>query len=134
MSKRKQKVNRITAIEWKQYRLTLLKDKTAKNLHHILSRKEKEYKVDDKKNKIEVPEIPHDNLNRFYWNRQMPHLQLKYMLEDWWRNRVLNKWVIEELYALLSLPREEFYDPSLVPDKHKWKELFSDKRIFKDTI
>lgn len=132
--KKRNKINRIATIDNKQYKLILLKDKTAKNLHHILSQKNKEYNVDNKDNKISVPEIWHDNLNRFYWNRQMPHLQLKYMLEDRWRKQVLSQWVIDELYALLSLPRELFYKDSLVKDKHKWKSLFNDDKIFKDTI
>ena len=94
----------------------------------------KEYKVDSKENKIMVSEIWHDNLNRFFGNRQMPHLQLKYMLEERWWNKVLSQWVIDELYWLLSLPRDAFYKDELVGDKHKWKSLFSDEHILKDKI
>lgn len=81
-----------------------------------------------------VNEIWHDNFNRFVWNRQAPHLVLKYLLEDRWRNQVLSEWVREELYGLLSLPRELFYKESLVKDKQKWKSLFSDEHIYKDNI
>lgn len=81
-----------------------------------------------------VNEIWHDNFNRFVWNRQAPHLVLKYLLEERWRDQVLSEWVKAELYWLLALPRETFYKEDLVKDKHKWKSLFSDDKIYKDTI
>ena len=81
-----------------------------------------------------VNEIGHDNFNRFVWNRQAPHLVLKYLLEDRWWNQVLSEWVREELYGLLSLPRELFYKESLIKEKQKWKSLFSDEHIYKDKI
>jgi len=132
--RKKNKIDRICYINNKQYKLILLKDKTSQNLHHVLSQKNKEYNVDSKENKKVVSEIWHDNLNRFFGNRQMPHLQLKYMLEDRWRDQVLSEWVVKELYALLSLPRELFYKESLVKDKYKWKSLFNDEKILKDFI
>jgi len=119
------KVERITDVNWKQYKLVLLKDKTAKNIHHIIWRcNSKNYNTDDKQNKITVPEISHDNLNRFFWNLQTPHEQLKFMIEQRWWKEVLNKRVLEELYQILSLPREEFYKEWLVRWKQKWKPLF----------
>lgn len=131
----KNKIERITTVDGKSYKLQLIKDKTAKNLHHILWRcNRNEYNTDHQDNKMMVNEIGHDNFNRFVWNRQAPHLILKYLLEDWWWNNVLSDWVREELYWLLSLPREVFYKEELVKDKHKWKSLFSDDRIYKDTI
>lgn len=131
----KNRIEKITSADWKQYRLQLLKDKTAKNLHHILWRcNRNEYNTNDDNNKIMVNEIGHDNLNRFFWNRQSVHSQLLYLLKDWWWEKVLSKWVVDELYWLLALPRDEFYKESLVKPKHKWKSLFSDDRIYKDTI
>lgn len=133
--KHRHKIERITTVDWKQYKLQLLKDKTAKNLHHILWKcNNKEYNTDEKINKIMVNEVWHDNFNRFIWNRQAPHLVLKYLLEEWWWNNVLSEWVRKELYGLLSLPRELFYKEKLVKDKHKWKSLFSDDSIYKDKI
>lgn len=125
--KHRNKVDRITDVNGKKYRLVKLKDKTAKNVHHVIWRcNRKEYNTDEKQNKITVPEISHDNLNRFFWDLQSPHEQLKFMLEQrWWKN-VLSKLVIEELYQLLSLPREEFYKKELVKNKQKWKSLFND--------
>jgi len=81
-----------------------------------------------------VPEIGHDNLNRFFGNRQIVHEQLLYLLKDRWREKVLNDAVVKELYWLLALPRELFYKESLIKDKHKWKSLFSDEKIYKDTV
>lgn len=133
--KHRNRVEKITSIDNKQYKLTLLKEKTAKNLHHILGKSNRdEYNTDNKENKIMVNEIWHDNLNKFFGNRQIVHEQLLYLLKDWWREKVLNEWVVQELYWLLSLPRELFYKEELVKDKHKWKSLFSDERILKDKI
>ena len=133
--RRKNRSEKVTMIDWKSYKLQFIKDKTAKNLHHIIWKcNNKEYNTDNKENKVMVNEIWHDNFNRFVGNRQAPHLVLKYLLEDWWWNRVLSEWVKAELYWLLSLPREEFYKQELVKDKHKWKSLFNDDKIYKDTV
>lgn len=129
------KIERITTVDGKNYKLQLIKDKTAKNLHHILWRcNRNEYNTDHQDNKIMVNEIGHDNLNKFFGNRQSVHSQLLYLLKDRWREKVLNKAVVDELYWLLALPRELFYDEKFVKDKHKWKSLFSDDRIYKDNI
>jgi hypothetical protein len=56
------------------------------------------------------------------------------MLEQRWWKKVLSKWVVAELYWLLALPREEFYKQDLIKPKQKWKSLFSDEHIYKDTI
>ena len=133
--KHRNRVEKITTIDNKLYKLTLLKEKTAKNLHHILGRSNRdEYNTDNPENKMVVNEIWHDNLNRFFGNRQIVHEQLLYLLKDRWREKVLNEWVVQELYWLLSLPRELFYKEELVKDKHKWKSLFSDEHILKDKI
>lgn len=133
--KHRNKVDRITDVNGKKYKLVALKDRTAKNLHHVIWRcNRKEYNTDEKQNKIIVPEISHDNLNRFFWNLQTPHEQLKFMLEQRWWKKVLSKWVVDELYWLLALPREEFYKQDLIKPKQKWKSLFSDEHIYKDTI
>ena len=133
--KHRNKVDRITDVNGKKYKLVALKDRTAKNLHHVIWRcNRKEYNTDEKQNKITVPEISHDNLNRFFWNLQTPHEQLKFMLEQRWWKKVLSKWVVAELYWLLALPREVFYKEQLIKPKQKWKSLFGDEHIYKDTI
>lgn len=127
--RKKNRIEKITTVDWKQYKLQLIKDKTATNIHHVLGQCNfKEwYAVQSPVNKIKVNEIGHDNLNRFFWNRQTVHQQLQYMLEDWWWNRVLNETVVKELYALLSLPRDLFYKKEVIRKGYEDKELFSDK-------
>lgn len=133
--KQRNKIEKITTVDGKSYKLQLIKDKTAKNLHHVIWRcNRNEYNTDNKENKVMVNEIWHDNLNKFFGNRQIVHEQLLYLLKDRWREKVLNEWVVQELYWLLSLPRELFYKEELVKDKHKWKSLFSDEHIYKDKI
>lgn len=129
MSRKFNKHNRIREItmsDWQRYKLHKIIDPTSTNLHHILGQCHKDYITWAKENKIKVNEVRHNNLNLFYGSRQSPHQQLKYMLEEW-RAPVLSEWVKEELYAILSLPRWEFYIDSIVPEKNKDKELFSDE-------
>ena len=50
-----------------EYRLQRIIDATATNIHHIISRKEKEkFNVHDERNKMKINMRLHDSLNRFY--------------------------------------------------------------------
>lgn len=50
-----------------EYRLQRIIDATATNIHHIISRKEKEkFNVHDERNKMKINMRLHDALNRFY--------------------------------------------------------------------
>lgn len=129
------KIREITTADGQRYRLHKIIDPTSTNIHHVLWQCHKEYNTGVKENKIKVNEIRHNNLNLFYWNRQSPHEQLKYMLDEW-RSPVLSQWVKDELYAILSLPRWEFYIDGLVKEKDKDKELFSNNEspMLKETL
>lgn len=73
----------ITTVNGVQYRLRRVIDKTATNIHHIISRKEKqEFNVHDEHNKIKVNMIDHDNLNQFFKDKQNPKKQLEYMVTN----------------------------------------------------
>ena len=119
----KNRVERITTVDGVQYKLERVIDKTAEDIHHILSRKmRKDFNVENPKNKIKINKIKHMNLNRFFWDRQDPKRQLAYMLDIW--KTALSDEVNQALLDILDLPDEAFYDYSLTKD-HK---------LLKDTI
>ena len=107
----------ITTINGVQYQLRRITDKTATNIHHIISRKEKqEFNVHDDLNKIKVRVYDHENLNRFFGDRQNPKKQLEYLLVHWWGN-VLSTGVKRALYDILSLPNDVFYRAELIKSR-----------------
>lgn len=120
----KDRVERITTIDGKQYKLSAVIDKTAEDIHHIiwLSKRHDWYDVQNPINKIKINRKKHIALNSFFWVNQSVHQQLKQCIEIW--EPVLSKWVKNTLHELLSLPRESFYKDELVKSKYKWKPLF----------
>lgn len=79
--------NTIVTINGVQYELRKVIDRTATNIHHIISRKERqEFDVENPLNKIPVKILRHDALNRFFGARQNPKKQLEYLLTEWWGN------------------------------------------------
>lgn len=104
----------ITTVNGVQYRLRRVIDKTATNIHHIISRKEKQdFNVHDEHNKIRVNMIDHDNLNQFFKDKQNPKKQLEYMVTNR-RGNVLSAWVKRALYDILSLPNDVFYRAEVI--------------------
>ena len=130
------KLDKTIVINWETYHLNKDIPRDLKDTHHIISKKLIQvFKVNDPKNKIEIQRRKHVALNNFFWwDAQAPHLQLKKCLEIWWP--VLSKWVKEELYALLTLDLEDFYDGELVKEKWKKRSLFdwSWNPLYKDKI
>lgn len=111
------KDKRITTVDWKQYRLVRVIDKTETDIHHILSKKKKNlYNTDNSKNKIKLNRRKHMALNAFYGDHQTPKEQLKDMLDI--RKTALSEEVRQTLYDLLNLDDEAFYDFDLVK-RHK---------------
>ena len=108
------KDKRITTIDWKQYRLVRVIDKTEEDIHHIISKKKRQqFNVDHPKNKIKIRRTKHSALNALYGGEnQTPKSQLKFMYEI--RKTALSEEVRETLYNLLCLNEEAFYDFSLV--------------------
>lgn len=118
-----------TIIIWGEtYHLNKQIPADSKSEHHIIGKMNRiQYNTNEKINKIMISDRKHQALNRFFLQSQSPHEQLRDMVKLW--EPVLSEWVKEELYAILSLPRELFYDESLIKSKHKWKGLFSDDII-----
>jgi len=106
---------RIIEKDWKLYKLNLLIDRTATDIHHIISKKEiHKFKVNDDKNKIKIQRRKHVALNNFFLDNQNPRKQLQVMYDI--RKTALSPGVRNELYTLLSLPDDMFYDKDLI----KW--------------
>lgn len=104
----------ITTIDGVPYRLRRVIDKTATNIHHIISRKQnQEFNVHSEHNKIKVRVIDHDNLNQFFGNRQDPKKQLEYMVTNR-RGSVLSTGVKRALLDILSLPNDVFYRAEVI--------------------
>jgi hypothetical protein len=88
--------------------------------HHIISRKEKaRFKVNDPENIIKIKRRTHVALNNLFENRQEPKKQLE-MMFDLWKN-VLSPGVRNELYTILNLPDDMFYNNDLINGKRKRK-------------
>ena len=131
----KDRLKRDIIINGVEYHLNRKIPADAVSEHHIIWRMNKvQYNTNDELNKVMLNDRKHQALNRFYWQSQSPHEQLRDMLKIW--EPVLSEWVKEELYWLLSLPRWMFYNERVVKDKHKDKELFSDdmSRFFKKKL
>ena len=111
------KDKRIVTVDWAQYRLVRVIDKTETDIHHILSKKKRqEFNVDNPKNKIRLSRRKHAALNWFYGDHQTPKEQLKDMYEI--RKTALSEEVRGVLFELLNLDDEAFYDFDLVK-RHK---------------
>lgn len=110
--------NRIVTIDNVEYRLTRLVDKTATNIHHIISRKlHQKYNVRHPKNLVRMNMREHDALNRFFLDKQNPREQLIKVFEI--VKPVLSKWVKDELCTILyECDDDLFYDQDLL----KWKK------------
>lgn len=110
-------------VKWKLMRFI---ERTATNIHHIISRKENQkFNVHDERNKMEIKIRIHDALNRLYWDKQTPRKQLAFMLEI--RKPVLSPWVRQELFTILDLPDDMFYHESLIKCKKKKNSEMSSK-------
>lgn len=118
-NKRLNNLGNITTINGVQYKLRRVIDRTATNIHHIISRKEnQEFNVHDSHNKIRVSMVDHDNLNQFFKDKQNPKKQLEYMLDNW-RGGVLSPQIIQALYDILNTPNEDFYRAELIKSPKK---------------
>ena len=111
------KLDKITTIDWKQYKLNRVIEKTEQDIHHIISKKKiNKFKVNDSKNKIKISRRKHIALNSLYWDHQTPKEQLQDMYDIW--KTALSEEVSKVLYDILQLDDEFRYDYDLVK-KHK---------------
>lgn len=110
--------NRIVEINWVQWKLNRVIDKTATDVHHILWQKYKHlYNVNIEDNKIRMERRKHVALNNFFWDKQSPREQFQDVYEI--VKNVLSSWVRQELYTILYEADDSmFYIPELL----KWKK------------
>lgn len=108
--------DRVVTIDNVEYRLQRLVDKTATNIHHIISRKlHQKYNVRHEKNLVRINMREHDALNRYFLDKQNPRDQLKKVFEL--VKPVLSTGVKQELQTILyECDDDLFYDPDLL----KW--------------
>jgi hypothetical protein len=126
MRKRKERPNRIVEINWVQWKLNRVVDKTSKNIHHIIWKCNKRlYNVNIDQNKIIMSEREHIALNNYFGNKQNPREQLKQVYET--VKSVLSAWVRKELYTILYEADDSmFYIPELLKWKKKKKKTTTD--------
>lgn len=127
------KLNKTIVINWQSYHLNRDIPRDAENIHHIIWKVNRiQYNTNEAINKVLLNERKHQALNRLFLSSQSPHEQLRDMIKIW--EPVLNDVVKEELYWLLSLPRDFFYKEELIKCKYKWKWLFDDNSVLKNKI
>lgn len=111
--------NKIVEINWVQWKLSKVVDKTATDLHHIMWQCNKHlYNVWIKQNKIRMPRREHIALNSYFWDKQNPRDQLKKVYET--VKTVLTPGVRRELYTILYETDDNmFYIEELLKEKKK---------------
>ena len=104
--------------EWVTYKLNRVIPPDEYDNHHIISRKEKnKFKVWEPDNIIRIKRRTHVALNNLFEDKQNPRKQLEMMLDI--RKTALSIWVRNELYTILSLPDDMFYNKNLLNGKRK---------------
>ena len=106
--------------DWITYKLNRVIPYDEEDNHHIISKKEKaRFKVWEPENIIRIKRRTHIALNNLFENRQEPRKQLQMMFDIW--KTALSTWVRNELWTLLNLPDDMFYNENLINGKHKKK-------------
>jgi len=132
MWRNKERPNRIVEINWVQWKLNRVIDKTATDLHHIMGQCNKHlYNVWIEQNKIRMERREHVALNNYFKDKQNPREQLKKVYET--VKTVLSPWVRRELYTILYEADDDmFYIPELL--KWKKKKIKSQKQLKKESV
>lgn len=117
--KHKERPNRIVEINWVQWKLNRVIDKTATDLHHIMWQCNKHlYNVNIEQNKIRMERREHVALNNYFKDKQNPREQLKKVFET--VKTVLTPGVRRELYTILYETDDDmFYIEELLKKKKK---------------
>ena len=116
----KKEIPRVINIEWVTYKLNRVIPYDEYDNHHIISRKERgRFKVSAPDNIVRIQRRTHVALNNLFENNQEPKKQLKIMFDIW--KTALSVWVRNELWTLLNLPDDMFYNENLINGKHKKK-------------
>lgn len=108
--------DKIIEKNWKKYKLNLIIEKTATDIHHILGLKYRnQYNVNIPQNKKRIPRRFHVNYNNFVEDRQSPRelFDIAYQLTK----EILSPWVREVLETVIYKTDDTlFYIPEII----KW--------------
>lgn len=117
--KHRDRPNRIIEINWVQWKLNRVIDKTATDLHHIMWQCNRHlYNVNIEQNKIRMERREHVALNNYFGDKQNPREQLKKVFET--VKTVLTPGVRRELYTILYETDDNmFYIEELLNKKKK---------------
>lgn len=117
--KHKERPNRIIEINWVQWKLNRVVEKTATDLHHIMWRCNRHlYNINIDENKIRMERREHIALNNYFGDKQNPREQFKKVYET--VKNVLSPGVRKELYTILYEADDDmFYIPELLKKKKK---------------
>lgn len=115
----KERPNRIVDIDWVQWKLNRVIDKTATDIHHIMWKCNRHiYNINIEQNKIKMERREHVALNNYFKDKQNPREQLKQVFET--VKNVLSDGVRKELYTILYIADDDmFYIPELLKKKKK---------------
>lgn len=103
---------------WVTYKLNRVIPYDEEDNHHIISKKLKDkFKVWEPENIIRIKRRTHVALNNLFENKQNPKEQLRMMYDIW--KSALSIGVRNELYTILTLPDDMFYNENLINGKHK---------------
>lgn len=115
---------RIIQCDGVTYKLNRVIPPDEEDNHHIISRKEKaRFKVNNPENIVRIKRRTHVALNNLFENNQEPKKQLQIMFDIW--KSALSIGVRNELWTILNLPDDMFYNENLINGKHKrkvWEE------------
>ena len=115
-------VNSVIRIGNVDYSLKRVIDKTAQDIHHIISRKLiNKFDVNNPINKVTLYRREHIALNQFFKDKQNPRDQFKKIFEL--VKPVLSEGVRHELYTILYMTDDKmFYNEEIVKDGSKKKK------------
>lgn len=112
------RINRITTINWIQYKLNRVIDETATSIHHIMWQcNNKNYNVNIDENKVRISDREHIAFNNFFKDKQNPREQLLKVFNL--VKPVLSRWVRQELEIILNCDDDLFYIEKLLKKNGK---------------
>ena len=116
---------RILEMDGISYKLNRIIPPDVEDNHHIISRKEKaRFKVGEPENIVRIKRRTHIALNNLFENKQEPRKQLQMMFDIW--KSALSIGVRNELWTILNLPDDMFYNENLINGKYKRKKWEKD--------
>jgi len=119
--KHKEYKPRIIQKDWVTYKLNRIIPYDEEDNHHIISKRLKDrFRVWEPDNIVRIKRRTHVALNNLFENKQNPKEQLAMMFNIW--KTALSTWVRQELWTILNLPDDMFYNENLINGKRKKRE------------